>query len=411
MTKLKELEKRLRDEPENLGLRVMVAGAMHEAGRRGDAVELYRSVAIAYRDQGRSQQAIQVCRSVLELAPDDAACAALLHSLLAAHGTPPAGATLVPQPLPPVLDAPDDSAGWKTELTPLPAPLPYHEAEPTMGSMPALTPADLPPTLREELAGIPQILEIASAAEQISATLIAAQRTDEDDDKRDAAARLEPVDDEDEDEDDSDLTHVADDVPRISLTAFTTLVAHDDASDDESEEVTNPAHDDRAPVAIPEDDKTTPHMRLDRAPSPVLTNAPSALTSPLFAAVPSASRAAVLQRFRSRNVVAGSTVIRRGETGHGLVLVVRGMLELRAERPSGASAVIAAIAPGDFVGEVSLLSRAPSATQVVALIKSELLILAPADFYEVITTFPALHADLKDVAARRTREHAERLDR
>jgi hypothetical protein len=33
MTKLKELEKRLKDEPENLGLRVMVAGAMREAGR------------------------------------------------------------------------------------------------------------------------------------------------------------------------------------------------------------------------------------------------------------------------------------------------------------------------------------------------------------------------------------------
>ena len=71
MTKLRELEQRLRDEPDNLGLRVMVAGALHEAGRRDDAAELYRSVAIAYRDQGRPQQAILVCRRVLELSPDD----------------------------------------------------------------------------------------------------------------------------------------------------------------------------------------------------------------------------------------------------------------------------------------------------------------------------------------------------
>jgi len=69
VSKLKELEKRLRDEPENLGLRVMVAGAMRETGRHDEAVELYRSVAIAYRDQGRSQQAIAVCRSILEIAP------------------------------------------------------------------------------------------------------------------------------------------------------------------------------------------------------------------------------------------------------------------------------------------------------------------------------------------------------
>src|SRR5262249_12210110 len=90
MTKLKELEQRLRNEPDNLGLRVMVAGALHEAGRRADAVELYRSVAVAYRDQGRPQQAITVCRSILELAPGDAPCNELLAALLAAQPPPEA---------------------------------------------------------------------------------------------------------------------------------------------------------------------------------------------------------------------------------------------------------------------------------------------------------------------------------
>ncbi|HEX8113402.1 MAG TPA: tetratricopeptide repeat protein, partial [Kofleriaceae bacterium] len=88
MTKLKELEQRLRSEPDNLGLRVAVAGALHEAGRRADAVELYRSVAVAYRDQGRPQQAITVCRSILELAPEDAPCQELLAALLANQAAP-----------------------------------------------------------------------------------------------------------------------------------------------------------------------------------------------------------------------------------------------------------------------------------------------------------------------------------
>ncbi len=66
--KLRELEKRLEKEPGNLGLRVTAAGLMHEAGRTVEAVELYRSVALAYRDAGRKQQAIAVCRSILELA-------------------------------------------------------------------------------------------------------------------------------------------------------------------------------------------------------------------------------------------------------------------------------------------------------------------------------------------------------
>ena len=80
--KLKELEKRLKQEPNNLGLRVQVAGMLREAGRSVEAVELYRSVAFAYRDQGRTQQAVAVCRSILEIAPEDAGCQGLLSQLL-----------------------------------------------------------------------------------------------------------------------------------------------------------------------------------------------------------------------------------------------------------------------------------------------------------------------------------------
>ncbi|HEY5946890.1 MAG TPA: hypothetical protein VIV40_15410, partial [Kofleriaceae bacterium] len=79
--KLKDAEKRLKNEPTNLGLKVQVAGMMREAGRSLEAVELYRSVALAYRDQGRTQQAIAVCRSILEIAPEDAACQGLLGML------------------------------------------------------------------------------------------------------------------------------------------------------------------------------------------------------------------------------------------------------------------------------------------------------------------------------------------
>jgi hypothetical protein len=110
VSRLKELEKRLKTEPDNLGLRVMLAGAMREAGRSTEAVELYRSVALAYRDQGRQQQAIAVCRSILEIAPDDPGCQALLG-------------TLVPAVAP--------ARRSSLEETPLPRPVPYHIADPT----------------------------------------------------------------------------------------------------------------------------------------------------------------------------------------------------------------------------------------------------------------------------------------
>ena len=77
-------------------------------------------------------------------------------------------------------------------MTPLPATLAYHDADPTTGSLQRLTPADLPPSLREELAAYPEIAGIAAAARQISASLIAASRRAEE-----QAERTQELDDED----------------------------------------------------------------------------------------------------------------------------------------------------------------------------------------------------------------------
>lgn len=351
-----ELERRLRDEPDNLGLRVALAGELREVGRHDDAVELYRSVAIAYRAQGRTQQAISVCRAVLDIAPDDASCQALLAAMVAER------VTREPPPLP----LPDEPSGGvpalrpsSSDLTPLPQPLPHHIAEPTIPPMPhgpvdrpiSLTPADLPPHLRAELDEVvlddddvrPRLEGIANAARQISASLL--------------AAAPEGVD-------------------------------------------------------LVEDEKTTPREQPNRLPdddTDPAADAADPLDSALLAPLAAHHRAGVLQRFRRRVAAIGTTVIRRGEVGHGLVLVVRGRLDVHSERSDGARVSLEAIEPGDFVGEVSLLARAPAPAYVVAARNSELLVLGAADFYEVSSTFPRWRSELRASAERRTRAYAERL--
>ncbi len=204
MSNLKELEKRLRDEPDNLGLRVMVAGALHEAGRRDDAIELYRSVALVYRDQGRTQQAITVCRRILELAPDDVSCRELIDILVASQRAmleAPPGTRQTPpsRPSPSRISWPpfswpgseaDDGEGDEpaprpsSDATPLPPAVPYHVAEPTsIGTLPR---SALPPSLREELESYPQIAEVADVARQISEALIATSPADEEVDEGDS---------------------------------------------------------------------------------------------------------------------------------------------------------------------------------------------------------------------------------
>lgn len=459
MTKLKELEKRLRDEPGNLGLRVAVAGALHEAGRRADAVELYRSVAIAYRDQGRPQQAITVCRSILELAPDDASCHELLAALLASQpaprGSPPPAASgsrasPMPRPSSPRLPSPrPELAGpiepvrrSSGEVTPLPQPLPYHEADPTTGSLVRLSPSDLPPSLQAELASYPEIAGIAAAARQISASLIAATRRE-----AEREAEREELGDHDlaaEPETGRLLRGGPRVVPSASVppprprpptpspvrpatsspsprvpapevepeTAELpeAMRAGGDADDDDP---TLPPVPGAAPrSAVIDDEKTEPRELPVGARPPAIapaTLATGPLAGAFFAPLPPRNRGAVLQRFRRRIVPAGTPVIRRGDAGHGLIVVVRGRLDLGATRADGTPVALGAIGPGEFVGEASLLAGGPAAADAVAGTDSELLVLAPDDFRDVVRAFPALGAELEAVAARRARDREQRL--
>ena len=78
---IKELEKQIRKDPQNLVLRLKLAAAYREVGRTDDAVALYRSVAVAYHSHGRLVQAIAVCKSVLEIEPSQRETQALLSEL------------------------------------------------------------------------------------------------------------------------------------------------------------------------------------------------------------------------------------------------------------------------------------------------------------------------------------------
>jgi hypothetical protein len=137
---LKELEKRLKSEPENLGLRVTVAGLLREAGRSTEAVELYRSVALAYRDQGRKQQAIMVCRSILEIAPDDVGCISLLGQL---SPQPAATSSSIPS-LPRTQTGQGASQRALSQTTDVGTPPPASSRQPTEAPPPPAAAARLP---------------------------------------------------------------------------------------------------------------------------------------------------------------------------------------------------------------------------------------------------------------------------
>ncbi len=67
--RLKELAAALKAEPGSIPKRLELAAALREAGRAGDAIELYRGVAEAYAEDGRLVQAMAVCKGILDIDP------------------------------------------------------------------------------------------------------------------------------------------------------------------------------------------------------------------------------------------------------------------------------------------------------------------------------------------------------
>jgi hypothetical protein len=288
--------------------------------------------------------------------------------------------------------------------------------------------------LREELAASPEIAGIAAAARQISASLIAASRRAEE-----QAERTQELDDEDLGTEVETGPHwrpgglravpsasVPPPVPRAPAARPPTppppigsrpptpppVTPTPGPGDDDEPTLPPPPAGVPRPGADDDNDRTEPRELPTRLRPPSIAP-PTAATGPLtgafFAPLPPRNRAAVLQRFRRRMVTTGATVIRRGEAGHGLVVVVRGRLDLHAERPDGVPIALGTIGPGEFIGEASLLASGPAAAAVVAAADSELLVLAAEDFLDIIRSFPALRAELEAVAARRARDHEQRL--
>ncbi len=455
---LRELEQRLEREPDNLPLRVTVAGKLREADRADAAVEHYRKVAIAYRSQGRAQQALAVCKSILELAPDDIAIHALVKDLESRMPAMPVMPAMPAQfeedgvdvefsevgdaPRDPVLEAlapqldPDTesddatspidikrpivkivpspagtrgaapramspslavrkSGTFETE-TPLPNPLPYHIADPTSAKL--LVPIEdldenieTRPGPNARPPSEPGTAGLAQAARRISGMITSSAPA------LDLAQALET------------RQHVrlsALEIDRVSRPPPTVPVEHVDLDDD-----------DDAPTPIPDwaGNVTRPGGRASEDEDltmPLEKVATAPIANAFFVSLPRPRRDAALARCIARSVTAGTTVIRLGETGHPLILVVRGQLEVRHDRPLGTQGSYVAldtIEAGHFIGEAALLSRTPAPANIVAVTDSDVLSLPPHALFELAGAYPALWAALKDSAERRTRQYEKLL--
>jgi len=125
-------------------------------------------------------------------------------------------------------------------------------------------------------------------------------------------------------------------------------------------------------------------------------------TSELFRALGEDDREALLAKFESQLVPAGTTIIKEGARNEHLWVVCSGRCQVQA-----AGTEISDLGPGAAVGEISLVSGAVAVADVVVLEPAVLLRLSKQDFDAVAKKHPALLEEVeKLVIARETANRA-----
>lgn len=98
---------------------------------------------------------------------------------------------------------------------------------------------------------------------------------------------------------------------------------------------------------------------------------------------------------------AGETVFRQGEPGDAFYIVKDGTVSVRLKHLVFFGKTVAKLGPGDFFGEMALLSNDPRSASVVCEVQTSLFVLLSADFAFMLKKNPAFAAEMQKLADRR----------
>ena len=122
---------------------------------------------------------------------------------------------------------------------------------------------------------------------------------------------------------------------------------------------------------------------------------------PLFAQFSKSDLQTIARIAKEIEFEPGALLMREGETGHEVFVIVGGQLEVWRRRAGGK---IADRGPGEVVGEMALISKKPRNASVRAATPVHLLRIKDTDFAELLDQLPALWPKIASALADRVPE-------
>jgi CRP/FNR family transcriptional regulator, cyclic AMP receptor protein len=118
----------------------------------------------------------------------------------------------------------------------------------------------------------------------------------------------------------------------------------------------------------------------------------------LFQDIPAEKLARVAAIAEERNVPAGTLILREGDVGESLYVVVSGSVRIHSEDRE-----LTVFHRGDCLGEMALLDSAPRSASATALEETVLLEIDQINFYQVMETYPEIMKEVVRLLTRRLR--------
>jgi CRP-like cAMP-binding protein len=124
-------------------------------------------------------------------------------------------------------------------------------------------------------------------------------------------------------------------------------------------------------------------------------------TSPLFKPFDHKQQMDLLGRFEGHEVAAGTVLIREGEAGQGLFVILLGDVEVFRTDADGREQRLARLSAGELFGEMALLGEPVTTASVRALSSTTILFLGRDYFRRLVDALPTLRHYFEELAGQR----------
>jgi len=112
----------------------------------------------------------------------------------------------------------------------------------------------------------------------------------------------------------------------------------------------------------------------------------------------------IIEGVEIHNLPAGEVLCREGEPGTSLLCITEGKVSISCKGMDGQEVFLKELGPGDFFGEVGVLTGKPRTATVVTVTQAEILVFSKDRMDEIIVRFPHVQKVMDDFRQRRAQD-------